>query len=104
MLDDLHCVQFFSDPGRPMLDVVLKDWVTDTKDTAWASNSSISLAKSASKRVRRSTLYTTTISILRARTSARSVCRAGRSGDARESHHHPSCGHIIARFPLCIES
>jgi hypothetical protein len=31
-----------------MLVVVLKDCVTDTNDTAWASNNSISLAKSAS--------------------------------------------------------
>ena len=36
--------------------VVLKDWVTETKDTLWVSNSSTSLAKSASDRVRRSTL------------------------------------------------
>jgi hypothetical protein len=39
-----------------MLVVVLNDWVTDTKDTAWASKISISLAKSASARVSRSTL------------------------------------------------
>ena len=32
--------------------VVLKDWVTETKDTSLASNSSTSLAKSASDRVR----------------------------------------------------
>jgi tripartite-type tricarboxylate transporter receptor subunit TctC len=38
-----------------MLLVVLNAWVTATKDTAWPSNSSISLAKSASERVRRST-------------------------------------------------
>ena len=34
--------------SHPMLVVVLNDWVTDTNDTAWASNNSISLAKSAS--------------------------------------------------------
>jgi hypothetical protein len=38
-----------------MLLVVLKDWVTE-KATPWASNSSTSLAKSVSDRVRRSTL------------------------------------------------
>jgi hypothetical protein len=43
-----------------MLELVLKDWVTDTKETRWASNSSMSLAKSASDRVSRSTLYTST--------------------------------------------
>jgi hypothetical protein len=36
--------------------VVLKDCVTETKEVRWASNSSTSLAKSASERVRRSTL------------------------------------------------
>ena len=40
----------------PMLVVVLNDWVTETKATPWASNSSTSLAKSVSDRVRRSTL------------------------------------------------
>ena len=39
-----------------MLVVVLNACVTDTNDTRWASNSSTSLAKSASERVRRSTL------------------------------------------------
>ena len=42
--------------NRPMLVVVLKDWVTETKETPWASNVSTSLAKSASDRVSRSTL------------------------------------------------
>jgi hypothetical protein len=37
-----------------MLDVVLKDCVTETKETSWWSNVSTSLAKSASERVRRS--------------------------------------------------
>jgi hypothetical protein len=36
--------------------VVLNCWVTETNDTPCASNSSTSLAKSASDRVRRSTL------------------------------------------------
>jgi hypothetical protein len=39
-----------------MLVVVLKDWVIEMKETPWASNSSISLAKSANERVSRSTL------------------------------------------------
>jgi hypothetical protein len=39
-----------------MLELVLKDCVTDTNETPWASNSSMSLAKSASERVSRSTL------------------------------------------------
>jgi hypothetical protein len=39
-----------------MLVVVLNDWVTDTKETSCLSNVSNSLAKSASERVRRSTL------------------------------------------------
>jgi hypothetical protein len=39
-----------------MLVVVLKDWVTETNETPWASNVSTSLAKSASERVSRSTL------------------------------------------------
>src|SRR5450432_2528715 len=30
--------------SRPMLVVVLNDWVTETKDTPWASNNSTSLA------------------------------------------------------------
>jgi tetratricopeptide (TPR) repeat protein len=34
--------------SRPMLEVVLKDWVTETNETACASKSSTSLAKSAS--------------------------------------------------------
>src|SRR5437588_58488 len=42
--------------SRPMLLVVLNDWVTDTNETARWSNSSTSLAKSASERVNRSTL------------------------------------------------
>jgi hypothetical protein len=33
-----------------MLVVVLKDWVTETKETSWASNASTSLAKSAGTR------------------------------------------------------
>jgi hypothetical protein len=39
-----------------MLVVVLKDWVMEMNETPWASNSSISLAKSARDRVSRSTL------------------------------------------------
>src|SRR3989442_14556461 len=42
--------------SRPIEVVVLNCWVTDTKDTLCRSNSSTSLAKSASDRVRRSTL------------------------------------------------
>jgi hypothetical protein len=42
--------------SRPVLELVLKDCVTDTNETACASNSSISLAKSESERVSRSTL------------------------------------------------
>src|SRR6266404_4276491 len=42
--------------SRPIEVVVLNCWVTDTKDTWWRSNSSTSFAKSASDRVRRSTL------------------------------------------------
>src|SRR6266480_4864063 len=45
--------------SRPIEVVVLNCWVTDTNDTAWASNNSTSLAKSANDRVSRSTLYTT---------------------------------------------
>ena len=67
---------------RPIEVVVLNCCVTATNETAWASNSSISLAKSASERVSRSTLYTTTISTLRARTSARSICKAGLASEA----------------------
>ena len=40
----------------PIEVVVLNCWVTETNDTPWVSNSSTSLAKSASDRVRRSTL------------------------------------------------
>ena len=39
--------------SRPMLVVVLKAWVTEMKETQCASNSSTSLAKSASDRVGR---------------------------------------------------
>src|SRR6516165_10195028 len=42
--------------SRPMEVVVLNCWVTETNDTPWPSNSSTSLAKSASDLVRRSTL------------------------------------------------
>jgi hypothetical protein len=42
--------------SRPMLEVVLNDWVMDTNETPCWSNNSTSLAKSASERVRRSTL------------------------------------------------
>ena len=42
--------------NRPIEVVVLNCWVTDTKDTSCRSNSSTSLAKSASERVRRSIL------------------------------------------------
>ncbi|HZZ21226.1 MAG TPA: hypothetical protein VFE60_00925 [Roseiarcus sp.] len=35
---------------RPMLVVVLKDWVTETKETSRVSNASTSLAKSAGTR------------------------------------------------------
>src|SRR5258708_4579485 len=42
--------------SRPMLLVVLNDWVTDTNETECWSKSSTSFAKSASERVRRSTL------------------------------------------------
>src|SRR5260221_198462 len=42
--------------SRPIEVVVLNCWVTDTKDTWCRSNSSTSFAKSASDRVRRSTL------------------------------------------------
>src|SRR5439155_24277479 len=41
---------------RPIEVVVLNCWVTETNETPCASNSSTSLAKSASDRVRRSTL------------------------------------------------
>ena len=42
--------------SRPMLLVVLKAWVTETKETPCASKISTILAKSASDRVSRSTL------------------------------------------------
>src|SRR4029450_5804653 len=58
--------------SRPMLELVLNDWVTETNETPWASNSSMSLAKSASERVSRSTLYTSSMSILPDQTSAKS--------------------------------
>ena len=35
--------------SRPMLELVLNDWVTDTNETLWASNSSMSFAKSAKR-------------------------------------------------------
>ena len=35
-----------------MLEVVLNDWVIDTKDTPYSSNNSTSFAKSASERAR----------------------------------------------------
>ena len=42
--------------SRPIEVVVLNCWVTETKETSCWSNNSTSLAKSASERVRRSTL------------------------------------------------
>ncbi len=42
--------------SRPIEVVVLNCWVTETNETPWASNSSTSLAKSASDLVSRSTL------------------------------------------------
>jgi len=65
--------------SRPIELVVLNCWVTDTKETPRASNTSTILAKSASERVRRSTLYTTTTSTPPASIAASSPRRAGRS-------------------------
>jgi len=62
-----------------MLVAVLNCWVTETNATLWRSNTSMILAKSSSERLRRSTLYTTTQSILPASMSAISRYRAGRS-------------------------
>jgi hypothetical protein len=59
--------------------VVLNCWVTATNEIDLASKASTSLAKSASERVRRSILYTTTTSILPASISASSFRSAGRS-------------------------
>ena len=42
--------------SRPMLLVVLNDWVTETKDTFVLSKASTSFAKSSSERLSRSTL------------------------------------------------
>lgn len=42
--------------SRPIEVVVLKDWVTETKETFASSNTSTILAKSLSERVSRSTL------------------------------------------------
>jgi hypothetical protein len=42
--------------NSPVEVVVLNCWVTDTKEASWASSTSTILAKSASERVRRSTL------------------------------------------------
>ncbi len=42
--------------NRPMLVVVLKAWVTETKETPAASSRSTILAKSVNERVSRSTL------------------------------------------------
>jgi hypothetical protein len=63
-----------------MLVVVLNDWVTETRETPWASNVSTSLAKSASERVSRSTMT----SIRLASTSASNFCNAGLSIDPPE--------------------
>ena len=63
----------------PIEVVVLNCWVTETNEAPFASRISTILAKSASDRVSRSTLYTTTVSILLAWMSARSCWRAGRS-------------------------
>jgi hypothetical protein len=64
---------------RPIDEVVLNCCVTETKLTLSESNTWTILAKSARLRVSRSTLYTTTTSILRASMSASSCFRAGRS-------------------------
>src|ERR1700733_7649103 len=53
-------------------------------ETSCSSNSSTSLAKSASDLVSRSTLYTTMTSTLRARTSSRSLAKAGLSMEPPE--------------------
>src|SRR4051794_5208773 len=70
--------------SRPMLVVVLKDWVTETNETPSASKISTSLAKSASERVSRSTLYTTTTSICLERIAASRRCIAGLSREPPE--------------------
>src|SRR4051794_5008453 len=62
---------------RPIELVVLNCCVTETNDTASASKSSTSRAKSASERVSRSTLYTTTISIRPARIIGEQALRRG---------------------------
>jgi hypothetical protein len=64
---------------RPMLVVALNDWVTETKLTSALSNASTNLEKSSSERVSRSTLQTTTMSILFAAISASSRVRPERS-------------------------
>ena len=65
--------------SRPMLVVVLNDWVIEMNEVPAASNASTSLAKSNSERDSRSTLYTTTVSIRPAAISASSRFSAGRS-------------------------
>src|ERR1700676_5028799 len=59
--------------------VVLNCWVTETKETPFASSVSTILAKSDKLRVRRSTLYTTTTLTLLAWTSSSSCFNPGRS-------------------------
>src|SRR5881227_1074057 len=62
---------------RPIELVVLNCCVTETNDIPCASKSSTSRAKSASERVSRSTLYTTTISMRPARISVSKALRRG---------------------------
>ena len=65
--------------SRPMEVVVLNCWVTETNDTPLRSKTSTSLAKSDKARVKRSILYTTTISTSPASISAMRRLRPGRS-------------------------
>ena len=71
--------------SRPMLELVLNDWVTDTNETLWASNSSMSFAKSAKRAgqavdlVNQHNIDPTSANI------TSSCCSAGRSSEAPEN-------------------
>src|SRR5438093_10679536 len=75
---------------RPIEVVVLNCCVTDTKETPLASKISTILAKSASERVSRSILYTTTTSTLPSRISDRRCCIPGDRDCHPTVHHHHS--------------
>ena len=70
--------------SRPMLLVVLKDWVTETNETAWLVEQFDQLGKIGQRPGQPVDLVDDDDVDLAGATSASSFCRAGRSSEAPE--------------------